>query len=99
MALIFTTLGEIEESLLEKRTGVDENDHERSQWEEYWKDGVCGMKATSVSQVCRQFPRFCEHLRRVGFSPKRFIEKQVGVQSWRERLHAIMQQLAAKQPH
>lgn len=48
MALIFTTLGEIEESLLEKRTGVDENDHERSQWEEYWKDGVCVKRSVDL---------------------------------------------------
>lgn len=29
----------MEESLLEKRTGVDENDNERVEWTEYWYEG------------------------------------------------------------
>lgn len=39
MALVMTTKGEMDESLLEKRTGVDENDHERASWVEYWHEG------------------------------------------------------------
>lgn len=38
MAIIQTTLGEMDESLLEKRTGVDEDDRARAEWVEYWKD-------------------------------------------------------------
>ena len=39
MALVFTTKGEMDESLLEKRTGVDDNESERAEWTEYWLDG------------------------------------------------------------
>jgi hypothetical protein len=39
MAIVTTTKGEMDESLLEKRTGVDENDHESAEWTEYWLDG------------------------------------------------------------
>jgi hypothetical protein len=39
MALVTTTKGEMDTSLLEKREGVDENDSERAEWVEYWLDG------------------------------------------------------------
>jgi hypothetical protein len=39
MAIVNTTKGEMEESLLEKREGVDDNDNERAEWVEYWLDG------------------------------------------------------------
>lgn len=39
MADIFTTKGYMDEALLEKRTGVDENDHESAEWVEYWHEG------------------------------------------------------------
>lgn len=39
MALIFTTKGEIEESLLVKTNGGYENDVEIQQWQEYHLDG------------------------------------------------------------
>ena len=39
MATVSTTKGEMDESLLEKREGVDENDNERAEWVEYWLDG------------------------------------------------------------
>lgn len=39
MALVNTTKGEMDTSLLEKREGVDENDNERAEWIEYWLDG------------------------------------------------------------
>ena len=39
MGTIFTTKGDMEESLLEKRTGIDENDNERVEWTEYWYEG------------------------------------------------------------
>jgi len=39
MALVNTTKGEMDDSLLEKREGVDENDNERAVWTEYWLDG------------------------------------------------------------
>lgn len=37
MALIFTTLGEMDESLLEKKEGTFEDDNELTTWVEYWK--------------------------------------------------------------
>ena len=39
MATVTTTKGDMDESLLEKREGVDENDNERAEWVEYWLDG------------------------------------------------------------
>jgi len=39
MAIVTTTKGEMDDSLLEKREGVDENDNERAEWTEYWLDG------------------------------------------------------------
>jgi hypothetical protein len=38
MALVNTTKGEMDDSLLLKREGVDENDNERAEWVEYWLD-------------------------------------------------------------
>lgn len=53
MATIFTTKGDMDESLLEKRTGVDENDHERTEWTEYWLDGE--LVHRSVHMVLKKF--------------------------------------------
>lgn len=39
MPMVMTTKGEMDESLLEKRTGADESDHERAEWVEYWHEG------------------------------------------------------------
>ena len=39
MALINTTRGMMEESLLEKRTGTIDNEIEKTDWVEYWLDG------------------------------------------------------------
>jgi hypothetical protein len=39
MAIVTTTKGEMDDSLLEKREGVNENDHECAEWVEYWLDG------------------------------------------------------------
>jgi len=36
MTIVTTTKGEMDDSLLEKREGVDENDNERAEWVEYW---------------------------------------------------------------
>jgi len=38
MALVNTTKGEMEESLLEKKTGFVDNDNEYTTWVEYWLD-------------------------------------------------------------
>ena len=36
MATVFTTKGDMDESLLEKREGVVDNDNELTTWVEYW---------------------------------------------------------------
>lgn len=39
MALITTTKGEMDESLLEKKDGFVDNDNEYTTWVEYWHEG------------------------------------------------------------
>ena len=39
MALITTTKGEMDESLLEKKEGSVDNDNEYTTWVEYWHEG------------------------------------------------------------
>jgi len=39
MALINTTIGEIDESLLQKEEGVIDDDKEYTTWIQYWFDG------------------------------------------------------------
>ena len=39
MALVTTTKGEMDESLLEKREGSLDNDIEYTTWVEYWHEG------------------------------------------------------------
>jgi hypothetical protein len=36
--MITTTHGDMDESLLTKREGVDEDDRAQAEWVEYWKD-------------------------------------------------------------
>jgi len=38
MATVFTTKGDMDESLLEKREGTVDNDNELTTWVEYWLD-------------------------------------------------------------
>ena len=37
--LVTTIHGEMDDSLLEKRTGEDDNEHENTRWVEYWLNG------------------------------------------------------------
>lgn len=39
MAIVTTTKGEMDDSLLEKREGSLDNDTETTSWVEYWLDG------------------------------------------------------------
>lgn len=48
MALINTTKGKIEEDLLEKKTGEVDNEHEFTQWIEYWLDGELVHRSVHV---------------------------------------------------
>lgn len=48
MALITTTKGEMEESLLEKKTGSVDNDNEYTTWVEYWHEGELVHRSVHV---------------------------------------------------
>ena len=47
--LINTTRGEMEESLLEKRTGEVDNDNEHTTWVEYWHEGELVHRSAHVT--------------------------------------------------
>jgi hypothetical protein len=47
--LITTTLGDIEECLLEKRTGWADNEIEATSWVEYYKDGDLVHRSAHVT--------------------------------------------------
>ena len=49
MALVNTTQGEMDESLLEKREGSVDNDIEYTTWVEYWLDGELVHRSAHVS--------------------------------------------------
>lgn len=49
MALVNTTKGEMDESLLEKREGSVDNDIELTNWVEYWLDGELVHRSVHVS--------------------------------------------------
>ena len=48
MALVNTTKGEMEESLLEKKTGFVDNDNEYTTWVEYWHEGELVHRSAHV---------------------------------------------------
>ena len=48
MALIFTTKGDMDESLLERRDGFIDNDHEYTVWVEYWHEGELVHRSAHV---------------------------------------------------
>lgn len=56
MALVNTTKGEMEESLLEKKEGLVDNDHEYTTWVEYWHEGE--LVHRSVHVTLKQMPVF-----------------------------------------
>lgn len=49
MALITTTKGEMDESLLEKKTGFVDNEHEVTNWVEYWHEGEMVHRSVHVT--------------------------------------------------
>jgi hypothetical protein len=53
MALVTTTKGDMDDSLLEKREGVDDNDNECAEWVEYWLDGE--LVHRSVHMTLKKF--------------------------------------------
>jgi hypothetical protein len=49
MALITTTKGDMDESLLEKKEGSVDNDIEYTTWVEYWLDGELVHRSVHVT--------------------------------------------------
>ena len=56
MALVNTTKGEMDESLLEKREGNVNNSHEYTSWVEYWYEGE--LVHRSVHVELKKSPNF-----------------------------------------
>lgn len=56
MALITTTKGEMDETLLEKKEGSVENDNEYTTWVEYWHEGE--LVHRSVHVTLKKMPVF-----------------------------------------
>jgi hypothetical protein len=48
MALVMTTKGEMDETLLEKREGEIDNDNETTKWVEYWLEGELVHRSVHV---------------------------------------------------
>jgi hypothetical protein len=48
MALVNTTKGEMDDSLLEKKEGFVDNDDEYTTWVEYWLDGELVHRSVHV---------------------------------------------------
>jgi len=48
MAIVITTKGEMDESLLDKREGSIDNDNELTRWVEYWLDGELVHRSVHV---------------------------------------------------
>ena len=49
MTLITTTKGDMDESLLEKREGVIDNEYELTKWVEYWLAGELVHRSAHVT--------------------------------------------------
>jgi len=49
MALVTTTKGEMDESLLEKKEGSLDNNNETTTWVEYWLDGELVHRSAHVA--------------------------------------------------
>lgn len=47
--LVNTIYGEMDDSLLEKREGVDEHDNDRVEWVEYWLNGELVHRSAHVT--------------------------------------------------
>lgn len=56
MALVTTTKGEMDDSLLEKREGTIDNENELTTWVEYWLDGELVHRSAHVT--LKKMPTF-----------------------------------------
>ena len=48
MATVFTTKGDMDEALLDKKEGVIDNDNEYTTWVEYWHEGELVHRSAHV---------------------------------------------------
>ena len=46
--IVTTTHGPMDESLLDKRVGVDEDDRARAEWVEYWLNGELVHRSANI---------------------------------------------------
>ena len=46
--IVTTTHGLMDESLLDKRTGIDEDDRARAEWVEYWLNGELVHRSANI---------------------------------------------------
>jgi hypothetical protein len=56
MAIVTTTKGDMDESLLEKREGTVDNDNELTAWVEYWLEGELVHRSAHVT--LKKMPSF-----------------------------------------
>ena len=49
MAIVTTTKGEMDDSLLEKKEGIIDNDNETTQWVEYWLEGELVHRSVNMT--------------------------------------------------
>jgi hypothetical protein len=56
MATVFTTKGDMDESLLAKQEGTVDNDNELTTWVEYWLDGELVHRSAHVT--LKKMPSF-----------------------------------------
>ena len=56
MALITTTKGDMDETLLEKREGIVDNENEYTTWVEYWHEGNLVHRSAHVT--LKKMPSF-----------------------------------------
>ena len=56
MATVFTTKGDMDVSLLEKKEGFVDNDNEYTTWVEYWHEGELVHRSAHVT--LKQMPIF-----------------------------------------
>jgi hypothetical protein len=56
MALVTTTKGDMDDSLLEKKEGIVDNDNELTTWVEYWLEGELVHRSAHVT--LKKMPSF-----------------------------------------
>jgi hypothetical protein len=49
MATVFTIKGDMDEALLEKREGTEDNENEKIDWIEYWHEGELVHRSVTMT--------------------------------------------------